>query len=76
MQRKPLKATLQTDPILRYQYGLARDLHMTHKRLMDELGTGEIAYQIAYDELEAVARSKQAERARQIADQLKKHGGR
>lgn len=76
MRKKPLAKVLTTDPLLRYQFGLARDLHMTHKRLMEELGTGELAYWVAYDELEADARSKQAERAARISEQLKRHGGR
>lgn len=57
---------------MRYQFGLARDLHMTHKRLLKELGQGEITYQIAYDELEADARSKQAERTRRAAESMQR----
>jgi hypothetical protein len=68
----PPKAALQTDSLLRYQYGLARELGMTHQRLIRELGQGEIAYQIAYDELEADARSKAAERARMAATGLQR----
>lgn len=45
---------------------------MTHKRLISELGLGELAYQLAYDELEADARSKQAERTRHAADSLQR----
>jgi hypothetical protein len=52
VQRTAPKAALQADPLLRYQYGLAREMGMTLKRLVAELGPGEIAYQIAYDELE------------------------
>jgi hypothetical protein len=45
---------------------------MTLKRLVAELGPGEIAYQIAYDELETDARSKRAEQARRVSTALQR----
>jgi hypothetical protein len=72
VQRTAPKAALQADPLLRYQYGLAREMGMTLKRLVAELGPGEIAYQIAYDELETDARSKRAEQARRVSTALQR----
>lgn len=48
----PPKAAMKDDQLLRYQYRLARELGMTHARLVQELAPGEIAFQMAYDELE------------------------
>lgn len=45
---------------------------MTHARLVKELGVGELAYQVAYDEMETAARSEQTERARKLAGSLHK----
>jgi len=45
---------------------------MTLQRFLQEMGPGEIAYQIAYDELEADARSKRAQQARGAASALRR----
>lgn len=66
------KATLKADPIQRYLRGLARELHMTYRRLLEELEPGEIAYELAYDEMETDRRNKQAERARAAAEAMQR----
>ena len=45
---------------------------MSLKRLERELGQGEIAYQLAYDELEMDARSKRAEQTRKASRELRR----
>lgn len=46
------KAQLLADGELHFQYQLAKELGMTHRRLLVELGTGETAYWRGVFELE------------------------
>jgi hypothetical protein len=50
-RRRP-KAHLKADGGLSFEYILAKELGMTHKRLLRELGPGELAYWRASFELE------------------------
>ncbi len=64
------KVRLETDPITKYLVGLARELHMTYGRLLHDLDTyghGELALQIAYDEMEV---TKAQARARAASDAM------
>lgn len=61
------KAHLQADAALDFEFTLAKDLHMTHGRLMQDLEPGELAYWRGKYELENerydLARSKPATQA-------------
>jgi hypothetical protein len=68
---------IQGDPLLAYQLSLSRELGMTLKRLVQEIGPGEIALQIAYDDIEMNRRSKakaDAERRAQRSAGLRQVG--
>ena len=73
MQRSPPKAELKADPLQHYLIGLARKLGMTYRRLQLEMGQGEVAYQLAYDELEADAHKRRNKQAEQAAGALRRH---
>ena len=50
--RRTPKAHLLSDPGLHNEYLIAKELHMTHKRLVRELGRGEQAYWLAVFEID------------------------
>jgi hypothetical protein len=71
------KAQLLSDGGLHFEFTLAKELHMTHKRLLLELGQGEIARWRAVFELEHEqydqARHK-AEHDAEVAQKMKARG--
>jgi hypothetical protein len=66
------KAHLQADGGLDFEYTLAKDLHMTHGRLMQDLESGEIAYWRGKYELE----NERYDRARSDAARQAQPAGR